>query len=129
MKACETCSSYGKKVRERKVRTKIRKRNKSKKRPDEFNLAPEYGKKVRKARENKDLKQEELAKKINEPSSVIKRIENEKMKPSEKLVSKLEGTLGVSLKFESDTEVDIDREDEDEPLTLGDVVKIKKNES
>jgi putative transcription factor len=60
-------------------------------------LVPDYAEFVKSAREKKGLKQEEVAKKVNEPASLIKKIETGKIRPTEKLARKLEVFLGVEL--------------------------------
>ncbi|HLD59010.1 MAG TPA: multiprotein-bridging factor 1 family protein [archaeon] len=57
-----------------------------------------FGKKIMAARQKKGLTIEELGKKIFESASLLKRIESEHIKPSEKLAAKIEKELQVKLK-------------------------------
>ena len=56
-----------------------------------------YGAYVKKARLAKGLNIEQLAKRLNEKASVLRRIEHEQMRPDEKLVKKIERFLGIEL--------------------------------
>ncbi len=60
-------------------------------------VAEGYGSLVRRAREKAGLSHEELGRRIAERVSVLKKIENEKMVPDQKVSEKLEHTLGVKL--------------------------------
>ncbi len=53
----------------------------------------DYGRKVRVAREKAGLKQDELAKKIKEKQSVLRKIENDEMIPSEEVTRKIKRAL------------------------------------
>ncbi|MEA1925594.1 MAG: multiprotein bridging factor aMBF1 [Candidatus Altiarchaeota archaeon] len=90
-------------------------------------LIEDYGMKVKKAREMENMKQEDLAKKINEPASLVKKIESEKMKPSIKIAKRIEGILGIKL-IEKIEEKEINKADNGErkEMTLGDVITIRK---
>jgi len=65
---------------------------------DDVILQPNYGELVRRAREKKGLTAEQLAKKLNEKESVIRRVEEEKLRPPEALVDKLEKELEVKIR-------------------------------
>jgi len=60
-------------------------------------LKKDFGRIVRQAREKQKLTFEELGKKIFESPSVLKRIESEKMVPSDRLIGKLEKALEIKL--------------------------------
>ena len=89
-------------------------------------LADDYGARVRDQRRQKGLSQEELAKKIKEKKSVIVNVENQDIRPSDKLVSTLERTLGISLK-ETVEEMDTSGSKEafKTGMTLGDFIKYE----
>ncbi len=57
-----------------------------------------FGSVVRKKRQQLNLTVEELAKKIFEKESILHKIENQKIVPSDPMVSKLEKALQVSLR-------------------------------
>jgi putative transcription factor len=52
-----------------------------------------YGRKIKEAREKAGLKQAELAKRINEKESLVRKIENEEIIPSKELWGKIERVL------------------------------------
>ena len=92
---------------------------------DEFETVPDYDARVRTARQKRGWKQEELAAKINEPASSIANIENGKLSLSKQMAQKLEKALGISLFETGSEELKIEKSDA-APVTLGDVVKIRK---
>ena len=53
----------------------------------------DYGRKVKEAREKAGLKQEELARMINEKHSLLRKIENETITPTEEVRMKIERVL------------------------------------
>jgi putative transcription factor len=52
---------------------------------------------IRRARERMGLRQEELAKRLSERTSVVQRLESGRLRPDERLLNKLERALGVKL--------------------------------
>jgi len=56
-------------------------------------IGEEYGRKIKEAREKAGLKQAELARRINEKQSLLRRIENEEIIPSEEVWGKIERVL------------------------------------
>ena len=94
----------------------------------EQDIVMNYGEKVRKAREEKDLTQEEVGKKINEKASVIHRIESEHMEPSISLAKKLGKELGIKLVGKENMKYKKkEEESKGDDVTLGDVADIKKS--
>ncbi len=90
-------------------------------------LIDDYGVAVRKARESRDMKQEELAKKINEPESVVKKIESMKMEPNNKIARKIENILNIRLFTRTlDEESKLPDMENSVDATLGDVMVIRK---
>ncbi len=53
----------------------------------------DYGRKIKKAREKAGIKQAELAKRINEKQSLLRKIESEEIIPGEKVKEKIERVL------------------------------------
>ena len=53
----------------------------------------DYGRKVKEAREKAGLKQEELARMINEKHSLLRKIENDAITPTEEVRMKIERVL------------------------------------
>jgi len=64
---------------------------------EDLTIIENFGSIVRKARLRMNLSQEDLGRKIGEKVSVIRKIEGEKIMPSERLARKLEHALGVKL--------------------------------
>lgn len=87
-------------------------------------LAADYDSRVRNARENEGLTQEELADKLNEKLSLIRKIERGDMRPSEEVRTKLESELGVSLTEEVGGE-EWDTEGSSDGYTVGDIIERK----
>ncbi len=56
-----------------------------------------YGRKIKEARERAGLKQAELAKRINEKQSLLRKIENEEIIPTDEVRRKIERVLDISL--------------------------------
>lgn len=90
-------------------------------------LVDDYPGIIRDKREKMGLKQEDLAKLINEPSSLIHRLETGRMEPDPEVASKLQKALGVKLLCKSGSEVvQPEKPTGSDELTLGDLVVIKK---
>ena len=64
---------------------------------EDLTIIENFGSIVRRARQRSNLSQEDLGRKIGEKVSVIRKIESEKIIPSERLARKLERALGVKL--------------------------------
>jgi len=134
MTVCDSCAGRGEIVEE--VREPTRRERIIEQRREEPTIerAPkveevleDIGESVRTKREELGLKQEDLAKRINEPASIIKRIEHGFI-PNLKVAHKLQRELHVKL-----TEVVEGSEQEyatgrsGGEMTLGDVIVIKKS--
>ena len=61
-------------------------------------LVADYGTRISKAREGVGLTREELAKRINEQESVLRRVERQEIEPDKSLTRKLEVILGITLR-------------------------------
>ena len=101
---CDKCAKYGKRVpgpiKHISSRNKTQ-RNKHKpviREIIEWELVSNYGERIRRARERLGMSQEDLSRIIGEPLSYIKKIERQKIYPSEIVVNKLEKILGIKLK-------------------------------
>jgi putative transcription factor len=93
----------------------------------EFEIIEDYAQKIKNAREKARIKQEELAKKINEKLSVIQKIEAGKIVPDLRLARVLEHFLKIKLIVpKSEPIVSIDSKIPE--LTFGDIVKIKNKD-
>ena len=126
LKVCSRCKAFGDviEVHSEMVR-KEQPRRVFFKEPEEY-VTDDYGIVIKNAREKLGLKQEELAKKINEKESVIHKLESEQLKPSLIIANKLERFLGIKIveKYEENSKPDINFKNAS--LTVGDLLKLKK---
>jgi len=142
---CDNCAKYGKLIKNTRPLQKMQKKTKKlestlsthvKKRFRDthildWELVENYGKKIREAREEAGLSQEDLSRLIAEPVSYIKKIEAEKVYPSEKVIEKLEKTLKIKLRTHV-IETELVREKSpkvrstDTEIKLGDILIIRK---
>ncbi len=105
---CEECASFGKEKAVEKTEKTVQKPAPQRTilppefRKKEFDLGLEivddFGKQIRKAREAKGMTTKELAMKIFEKESLLHRIENQAIKPSDEMIKKLGKQLGIQLK-------------------------------
>ena len=63
----------------------------------EMEIVDNYGWKIKETRRKMGLKQEDLARKINEKQSLLQKIEKEEIIPSEEARKKIERVLNISL--------------------------------
>jgi len=141
MNACETCAKHGKIFHEITQETPKQKQKESKRqeqvereiaKPVEILqlIVKDYSLKIKNARERKGLKQEDFAKRIKEKESVIHQLESGHMEPNIELARKLEKELGIKLVEEYKEDPDELKKDKmlraNGPLTLGDMINIKK---
>jgi len=91
-------------------------------------LKEDYGAIIKKAREKKGLKMEDFAKMLNEPESLIHRIEGGKFEPPDALAHKIESILHVRLFEKPSMVLPSGGKTSSKDLTLGDVVVVKKKE-
>jgi len=125
MNVCERCSKFGKVLSEVKEEVSINPVKKTVENEVIELIKDNYGLIIKKAREKLGLKQEELAKKINEKTSVIHKLENELIDPSLKLAKKLEGFLRIRLiEYYKDEKKKIDFGESGE-MTIGDLLNDK----
>ncbi len=129
--ACDECSSYGDVVGE--IKPRMEKRiSKTKEEKVSLDLGIEeeliegYQNLIKSAREKQRMKQEELARAINEPTSLIHRIESGRVEPSIKVAKKLQKRLRIRL-LKKPESIDIQLKSETpKGLTLGDLVVVKR---
>lgn len=60
-------------------------------------IAEDYGMRIKEARERAGLKQTELAQKINEKQSLLRKIEHEEILPTDEVRKKIERILKITL--------------------------------
>jgi len=126
LRACEECSKGGKILN---IITKNNKPKIERQMPDyqdeEYELIEDYGKVIEEARKKIGISLEELAKGIGEKESLIRKIEREEIKPSDKIINKLEKFLKVKLREKIDYKPKENKKQLEEKLRIADVVKIK----
>ena len=123
---CEDCRDLG--IEKPKVeRPTIRIRRRGARTDVEFGeeLVEDFHLIVRREREKRGWSQEELAKRIKEKVSLIKKIENAEITPEPEVVEKLERVLDVKLR-ERVQEVKFEGKRVEFTPTLGDVVVIRR---
>ncbi len=133
VKACSECRNHGKTIRKEKKQKKTKKKKKKRKKPKkthrkkEKEIDPDYTSKIKKARENKEMTQEELSNEIKESESRIKKIEKGKMTPTREITRKLEKKLDVNLlKDPENIKVNKKRKKKTKKATIGDVIELKE---
>lgn len=138
MKVCNNCLRYAKDARRlapvltEKKQIQIEKREERRLEQEEEvveqiqMIVANYASLIKNAREKRDLKQEQLAKLMNEKESLLHAVESGKHKPSFRLAEKLEAALGITL-FEMYEEKKQKRTVSlNGPLTIGDMIKNLK---
>lgn len=140
---CFECSKHGKKITDDEY---DRQYNPNKKSPPTFSiktrkkrkivanveitqeLVSDFALKIRHAREKLDLSHEDLGKRINEKASVLSKLETGKMTPNNKLVSKLEHTLKLTLlvPISKDKTPAAFSKSSTRELTMGDLIQFDK---
>jgi len=93
----------------------------------EVELVEDFHSRIIKGRRAMDLTQEDLARRINEKKSVISRLETGEMRPSDRLIKKLEGELDIKLKERMDYQLEPTKKQVGTGgVTLGDLIKREK---
>ncbi len=126
---CHECSKFGKV-------TGVVQQTYDKTSPEAKSMEPETevmeivvddcAEKIKKKREQLGLKQEELAKKINEKESLIQNIESGHYKPPIGLAKKIQGFLKIKLIEEHEELHERQKATKTDTFTIGDLIKIKK---
>lgn len=105
LRVCNACARYGTVVVEEKQKAKLKQFKETKERlyeemdlDIEEELDEDYGMNVRVTREKAGLKQEDLAKRINEKQSLLRKIEHGEIIPDEEVRRKIERVLNSVLK-------------------------------
>jgi len=87
-------------------------------------LDENYGEIIRRAREERGMTPEQLAKKLNEKESVIRRVEEGKLRPPEPLINKLEKELEIKIRA-SPPPSPVSPKADNGGITLKDVAKLR----
>ena len=111
MSVCSQCASYGQRLAdpEKRVSNFTSHRPRVKREDPNANkfVVKNYGPLIKQARESKNLKQEQVAKSLNEKESIIHKIESGHFKPSFALARKLEKFFSITLIEEVNESVEI----------------------
>lgn len=131
--ACSGCASLGEKVDAvREAAPKPQKKPVAVPKAEEavadagYDVVEGFGVRVKSARERLKLSQRELGRLINEPESVIHRVELERYEPAEELARKLEHRLGVKLLVKHEEPLETRSLGENKEITLGDMLVVRK---
>ena len=89
----------------------------------EKELVDDYHQRVRKGRQKTGMSQDDLAKSLNEKKSIIVKVENRDIRPTDKLVTRLERALDITLKEYLEIDVDGPKQQSSQGMTLGDFIK------
>ena len=131
LQVCPDCARSGKIVAELSIPTPVLKKQaaqpgRTPMQTTETEVVSDYGRRIREARERRRLTRKQLAELVFEKESYLERVEAEKVLPSEALARRLEKALGIAL-FETVTAGALPSVRKREgPLTLGDLVIVKK---
>ena len=120
---CDRCAKYGEPVVRREFmprKKRVLSHNKVIDRvlEKDWELVDDYGMRIRKARERLGWKLEELAMKIGEPVTFVRKLEANKLVPPDHVIEKLEKTLKIELRKNIDLEGVVDLEDLDKLGTV-----------
>ncbi len=134
LKVCERCAKHGKVIKRVLVPRPTEKKetmilSQLQKEPEEEVIqviVHDFAKKIKDAREKLGLKQEDLAKKINERLSLIHQFERSHLEPEEKVAKKLEHFLNIKLVEEHKEKHSPLSHSKSDSLTIGDTITIKK---
>jgi len=124
MNVCKGCSEFGSVLEKVKEKEEIKSIVKEEKEIIEI-IKKNYSKIIKESREKLRLKQEELAKRINEKTSVIHKLENGDMEPNLELARKLEKFLNIKLIEEYEEEGKKIFSKEGKKMTIGDLINDK----
>lgn len=128
MTTCVDCSKYGEKLVDptKRVNNFTTSRSKTRKIDPDANkfIVKNYGEIIKQARESKGLKQEQVAKSLNEKESLIHKAESGTFKPSFRLATKLEKFFSIKLieEVKESTALPIGDERGQESKTMEDIV-------
>jgi len=118
---CSKCSQYGKVIQNRKIPIKHFKARVFEESTDK--IVEKCHEMIKQSRENKGLKQRELANLISEKVSTIHKLETNNLKPSIRLAKKLERVLELKLIKQLDNKKIVLNKVDSSELTIGDFLK------
>lgn len=127
MTVCERCSKHGEIIRVIKEENEREKPIQIPKKAEvELEVVDDFAETIRKEREKRGMTIKQLAAAIAEKESYIDRIEKDETIPSEKVARKLEKFFNIKLLEEVTVSEEKKDKLRDEPITIGDVIEIKK---
>ena len=134
--SCRNCSNHGEVIEPVKSKPKAKKKASASppKKPKkdfsldiEYTLVDDYPQIVKNAREKRGLRQSQLGKLLQEPESVVHRIESGRFEPSPKLARALQKKLKIKLLEQVEPMDEVEKTDTgDKEFTLGDVVVLRE---
>lgn len=130
MGVCSDCSKHGEILGNSRNENRTQFKKKFIKEDEEERIINNYSQIIKNAREQMNLKQEELAKKISEKESLIHQIESGHLVPQITTIKKLENFFGIKLLEKinpSSINYNKENKEEDGNLTIGDLIKNKIN--
>jgi putative transcription factor len=116
---CDECVKFGEEIPRIEIK---RKKRKVPQLESEEVLIKDFHKIIRRSRENRKLTQVELAKKLKEKVSVVKRVEDG-WEPPVKLIEKIEKYFKIKLR-EKIEEKSVNKKTDSKKLTIGDIVEV-----
>lgn len=130
MQVCEACAKFGKVIAYPQAPVKKKKDEPKSFLPEKPEIVQvivsDYGMRIKNKRDKMGLKQEELAKQLNERESLLHNIESGHFEPNIELARKFERFLGIKLVEEVTDDKPILVKGKNQELTLGDMVKVRK---
>ncbi len=120
---CDRCKDLGAEVKNVKVKV-VKKVARPKPIVEDYEVVENFHEIIKRERERRGWTQEELAKRIQEKATLIRKLENREITPEKEVLEKLERVFGVKLR-ERVEEVKVESPKNVTP-TLGDVVVIKR---
>lgn len=94
---CDSCADMGEEVKTGGKKKQKKSKSSSRRSRSKDVLVNDYGKKVKQAREDETLSIKELADDLNEKESLIKKIEQQQLKPDKPLARKLSKRFNIEL--------------------------------
>ena len=126
LRVCHECASFGETI-QIKTTQKPKSPLKTEVKKELMIIVPDYAMKIKIAREKAGLKQDELAKKLQERVTVIQKVEGGETPPDVALAKKIEHFFHITL-LASYTEEKVEQgRQEKDGLTIGDILQKKNN--
>ena len=137
MNVCTECAKFGKVLGKVKSKEDIQKEQdrvkeylEKKRKPVEpeqtESVVPNFSELIRKKRESLGLTQDEFARKLNEKGSIIHKLETGSMNPSIELAHKIQRKLHLRLVEMQKSEKNQSFSKSSGPVTIGDMITIRK---